>query len=75
MGSPPMDHGTRHGRPSLVIFACGVLWLGRFVGWENVLQTGFFPFIPGDLIKIAIATAILPAGWKLLGTRQNEPGA
>ena len=60
---------------SLVIFACGVLWLGRFVGWENVLQTGFFPFIPGDLIKIALATALLPAGWKLLGRRQDRPGA
>jgi biotin transporter BioY len=50
---------------SLAIFACGVLWLGRFVGWDKVLQTGFFPFIPGDLLKIALATAILPAGWKM----------
>ncbi len=54
---------------SLVIFSCGVLWLGRFTGWDKVLQTGFFPFIPGDLIKIALATALLPAGWKLLGRR------
>ena len=57
---------------SLVIFACGVLWLGRFVGWDKVLQTGFFPFIPGDLLKIALATAILPAGWKLFGKGGGE---
>lgn len=52
---------------SLVIFACGLLWLGRFTGWSNVLQTGLLPFIPGDLLKIALATALLPAGWKLFG--------
>jgi biotin transport system substrate-specific component len=55
---------------SCVIFACGVLWLGRFVGWTNVLQQGFLPFIPGDLVKIALATALLPAGWKLIGARR-----
>ena len=54
---------------SLVIFSCGLLWLGRFTGWENVLQTGLFPFIPGDLLKIALATAVLPAGWRFLGKR------
>lgn len=52
---------------SCVIFACGLLWLGRFTGWNSVLQTGLFPFIPGDLLKIALATAILPAGWRFLG--------
>jgi biotin transport system substrate-specific component len=56
---------------SLAIFACGVLWLGRFVGWDKVLQTGFLPFIPGDLLKIALATAILPAGWKLFGKEEK----
>lgn len=52
---------------SCVLFACGLLWLGRFTGWSNVLQTGLLPFIPGDLLKIALATVVLPAGWKLLG--------
>ncbi|HEX6941506.1 MAG TPA: biotin transporter BioY [Gemmatimonadaceae bacterium] len=54
-----------------VIFACGLLWLGRFTGWANVLQTGLFPFIPGDLLKIGLATLVLPAGWKLVG--RNRP--
>jgi biotin transport system substrate-specific component len=51
-----------------VIFACGVLWLGRFVGWSHA-AAGFLPFIPGDLVKIALATAMLPAGWKLIGSK------
>ena len=59
---------------SCVIFAFGVLWLGRFVGWGNVLQQGFLPFIPGDLVKIALATALLPAGWKLIGALPGKSG-
>lgn len=54
-----------------VIFACGLLWLGRFTGWAIVLQTGLFPFIPGDLLKIALATLVLPAGWKLVGRNRS----
>jgi biotin transport system substrate-specific component len=54
---------------SIVLFACGLLWLGRFTGWDLVIQTGLLPFIPGDLLKITLATALLPAGWKLLGGR------
>lgn len=57
-----------------VLFACGLLWLGRFTGWGNVLQTGLYPFIPGDLLKIALATAVLPAGWKLLGRLGSKSG-
>ncbi|HZI27972.1 MAG TPA: biotin transporter BioY [Gemmatimonadaceae bacterium] len=52
---------------SAVLFACGLLWLGRFTGWDLVIQTGLLPFIPGDLVKIALATALLPAGWKQFG--------
>ena len=59
---------------SIVIFSCGLLWLGRFTGWDKVLQTGLFPFIPGDLIKIALATALLPAGWRFLGKRGTSEG-
>jgi biotin transport system substrate-specific component len=54
---------------SVVLFACGLLWLGRFTGWDLVMQTGLLPFIPGDLVKITLATALLPTGWKLLGHR------
>jgi biotin transporter BioY len=54
---------------SAVLFACGLLWLGRFTGWDLVIQTGLLPFIPGDLLKIALATALLPAGWRFLGRR------
>ncbi|HEY5545984.1 MAG TPA: biotin transporter BioY [Gemmatimonadaceae bacterium] len=67
----PWSTALAMGIGSAVIFAFGVLWLSRFVGWTQVLQTGFLPFIPGDLLKIGLATAILPAGWKLIGRRSR----
>ena len=50
-----------------IIYLAGVFWLSRFVGWEAVLSTGFLPFLAGDALKIALATILLPAGWKLIG--------
>jgi biotin transport system substrate-specific component len=50
-----------------IIYLAGVLWLSRFVGWPAVWGTGILPFLPGDAIKIALATILLPFGWKLLG--------
>ncbi len=52
---------------NLIIYAAGVLWLSRFVGWGGVLEGGVLPFLVGDAFKIALAAALLPAGWKLVG--------
>lgn len=58
---------------SAIIFALGALWLGRFVGWDNVLATGVLPFLPGDAVKIALATIALPTAWKFLGSADRRP--
>lgn len=34
--------------------AVGSLWLGTFVGWNNALAMGFFPFLTGELLKSLI---------------------
>jgi biotin transport system substrate-specific component len=49
-----------------LIYLPGVAWLARFVGAERAMQLGFLPFIPGDLLKTAIAVGLLPAIWRLL---------
>ena len=54
---------------TIVIFAAGLLWLTKFVGSANVLAMGFYPFVPGALLKISIATILLPAGWKFMGRK------
>lgn len=52
---------------NVVIYAFGVGWLCQIVGIKSVLAVGLYPFIGGDLLKIALAAVLLPSGWKLLG--------
>ena len=55
---------------NLIIYGFGLLWLSCLTGFSKaVLVTGLFPFITGDLLKISLAAALLPTGWKLLGSR------
>src|SRR6185503_12179833 len=58
-----------------IIFTGGVLWLAWFaravapgvgaVGLERAIATGLLPFIPADLIQLAIAAAIFLEIWGL----------
>ena len=58
----------------VVIFTFGVLWLAFFArpaaaGLSAALQAGLYPFLPADIVKLFIAAAIMPAVWRLIGTR------
>lgn len=52
---------------SVVILLSGWSWLAI---WQrsaaNAASMGVVPFIPGDIIKIALAAAVLPTGWAIL---------
>ena len=52
---------------NLVIYIAGVAWLSGFVRWKFVLFTGVFPFLAGDVLKVGLATFLLPTGWKIIG--------
>jgi biotin transport system substrate-specific component len=52
-----------------VIFAGGLAWLSFFIGSERVWVAGLLPFLPGAVIKIAVASAALPLAWRLIGRR------
>ena len=57
-----------------VIYAFGLPWLALFTGGERVLALGLLPFVFGDIVKLVLAAALLPSGWKLLGGKSNgEP--
>jgi biotin transport system substrate-specific component len=49
---------------SAVIFASGLLWLSRFVPADRLAAVGLLPFIPGDLLKSALAAGAFPAAWR-----------
>jgi biotin transport system substrate-specific component len=52
---------------SVVIFACGLAWLSRFLPGDQVVRAGLLPFLPGDLIKSALAACVFPAVWRHIG--------
>lgn len=55
-----------------IILAFGNAWLGSVIGWEKpVLQFGLYPFLPGAVFKIALAAVLMPAMWKLVGSKQK----
>ena len=57
-----------------IVFTGGVLWLAWFArpahsGLTGALQTGLYPFLPADIIKICVAAAVMPGIWRLMGRR------
>lgn len=66
LGPARGDGGARHAARQRLLYAPGLAWLARFVGGDKALALGLYPFIAGDLLKIALAASLLPLGWKLL---------
>jgi biotin transport system substrate-specific component len=53
---------------NVLIYLPGLLWLGTLFGWDKpILEWGLFPFVLGDLTKLALAAALMPLTWKVLG--------
>ena len=55
-----------------IIFVVGVAWLTVLIGFESAIQVGFIPFIPGMILKTAIATMLLPLAWTISGLRTDH---
>ena len=57
---------------SAAMYACGLAWLfclDNLLGQPlagGVLAVGLYPFLVGDVLKIVLATILLPSGWKLI---------
>jgi biotin transport system substrate-specific component len=57
---------------NLAIYAFGVpgLMLATGMSLVSALTLGVLPFLVGDAVKIAVAAGLLPAAWKLVGSRR-----
>jgi biotin transport system substrate-specific component len=57
----------------VVIFALGLIWLGAAVpkvGYSaKLLSIGLYPFALGDLLKIVLASLLIPAVWGMVGKK------
>ena len=52
---------------NILLYAPGLLWLGNLIGWDKpVLEYGLYPFILGDILKIAMVVLLLPTVWKIV---------
>ncbi len=52
---------------NLALYLFGLPWLAAFAGPKAAPALGLYPFLPGDGLKILLAGALLPLGWKFLG--------
>lgn len=65
------------------IYAFGASWLANWtppgaaesLGWEQAYELGIQPFVPGDVVKLFFAAALLPGGWQLLRLLERRRGA
>lgn len=58
---------------NLAIYVIGLIRLSSMVPFDQLFVVGLFPFLVGDALKIALASAVLPASWWLLGRSRYIP--
>ena len=57
---------------SSVIFTLGLAQLSDFVPQGALLASGLLPYIPGDILKSALAAGVFPALWKLVSRLEGH---
>jgi biotin transport system substrate-specific component len=60
---------------NVVIYLVALPWLAwkLHTNLERTLELGLYPFIVGDLLKLYLAAALLPAAWRLTSQRTRPP--
>jgi len=59
---------------SALIYAVGLPWLAvaAHLDVPTTLQEGLIPYVPGDILKLALAAAAFPAAWWIVGRRPGD---
>ena len=59
---------------NVVIYLVGIPWLmlAARLSFEDGLTYGLWPFVVGDLLKLAVAAGLLPIGWWLVKQRSSD---
>ncbi|GAA4070704.1 biotin transporter BioY [Actinomadura miaoliensis] len=58
---------------TVIMYAAGVPYLMAALGVDlgRALELGVAPFLVGDALKVLLAAGLLPAAWRLAGTRRD----
>ena len=58
---------------TVITFSFGLIWLYQYTGqsWSWTVNAGLTPFIVGEVLKIAIAGASLPAIWRIVNRKNS----
>jgi biotin transport system substrate-specific component len=51
---------------TVIVFACGIAWLGTLIGLPQAINAGLVPFLLSEAVKVALGTALVPFAWRLL---------
>ena len=53
---------------NILVYVFGLPWLAHVadLGWQETFEQGLYPFVVGDLAKLYLAGALLPAAWGLV---------
>ena len=59
----------------VIIFTIGVAWLSNALGVpaQKAMELGLYPFVIGDVIKLALAAGLLPTAWRFVKDRTGNP--
>lgn len=59
---------------NVVIYLVGIPWLmlAASLSVSDGLKYGLWPFVVGDLVKLAVAAGLLPIGWWLVKRRSSD---
>ena len=56
----------------VITYLVGLIWLGTYVGMQQAVPLGLLPFVAGDVLKVLLASALLPFAWHLLGVQSDH---
>ncbi len=57
-----------------LVYVVGLPWLAAAAGLTpgQAVQQGLLPFVVGDALKFALAAAVFPVGWWIVGRRPSD---
>ena len=57
-----------------IVFGIGLPWLGVVLGTDvpTTLEYGLWPFLAGEVVKIAAAAGLFPVAWWIVGRRPGD---